>query len=80
MPTPTEKQPTKRRRTLPGVSYRDVVSNVKIAVLREKYPVDKLVEEDIKDILREILRNVDGSKPEEFLPLLRTEGALIYFL
>ena len=52
-----------------------------MTILREKYPEETLVEEDIKDIQSEILRNVDGAKPGE--PLLRTyslqEGALIYF-
>ena len=41
------------------------------------------VEEDIKDIQSEILRKVDGAKPGEPLPLLRTyslqEGGFIYF-
>ena len=54
-----------------------------MAIVREKYPEDKLVEEDIKDIHSEILRNVDGAKPGEPLALLRTyslqEGALMYF-
>ena len=67
----------------PEVSYRDATSNFKMAIVREKYPEDKLIEEDIKDIQSEILWNVDGAKPGEPLPLLRTyslqEGALIYF-
>jgi hypothetical protein len=83
MPTSAEKQPTKRHRTLPEVPYRDAVSNFKMAIVREKYPEDKLVEEYIKDIQSEILRNVVGAKPGEPLPLLKTltlqEGALIYF-
>jgi hypothetical protein len=49
-----------------------------MAIVREKYS-----EEDIKDIQSEILQNVDGTKPGQPLPLLRTyslqEGALIYF-
>ena len=40
--------------------------------IREKCPEDKLVEEDIKDIQSEILRNVDRAKPGKLLPLLRT--------
>ena len=83
MPTPAEKQPTKRNRTLPEVSYRDAVLNFKMAIVREKYLEDKLVEEGIKDIQSEILRNVDEAKPGEPLPLFRTyslqEVALIYF-
>jgi hypothetical protein len=65
------------------VSYKDAASNFKIAIVREKYSEDKLVEEDIKDIKTEILQKVDGAKPGKPLPLLRTyslqEGALIYF-
>ena len=71
-PTSTEKQPTKRCRTLPEVSYRHAASNLMMAIIRKKYPEDKLVEEDIKDIQSEILRIVDGAKPGEPLPLLRT--------
>ena len=48
MPTSAEKQPTKKRRTLPGVSYRDAASTSKMAIVREKCPEDELVEEDIK--------------------------------
>ena len=44
MPTSAEKQPKKRCRTLPELSYRDAVSNFKMAIIREKYPEDKLVE------------------------------------
>ena len=33
-----------------------------MAIVKEKYPEDKLVEEDIKDIQSEILRNVDGGQ------------------
>ena len=77
MPTSAEKQPTRRRRTLPEVSYRDAASNFKMAIVRED---DKLVEEDIQS---EILWNIDGAKPGEPLSLLRTyslqEGMLIYF-
>jgi hypothetical protein len=51
MPTPAEKQPTKRHRTLPEVSYRDAVLNFKMAIVRDKYPEDKIVEKDIKDLL-----------------------------
>ena len=54
------------------MSYRDAASNFKMAIVREKYPEDKLVEEDIKDIQSEILRNVDRAKPGKLLPLLRT--------
>ena len=35
-----------------------------MAIIREKYPEDKLVEEDIKDIQSEILQNVDGPNLE----------------
>jgi hypothetical protein len=81
-PTTADKQHTMRRRILPEVSYRDAASNYKMAIVREKYLEDKLVEEHIKDIQSEILRNVDGAKHGEPLPLLRTyslQGALIYF-
>ena len=53
-----------------------------MAIVREKYPEDNLVEGDLKDIQSEILRNVDGAKPGEPLPLgtySLQEGALIYF-
>jgi hypothetical protein len=72
MPTSAEKQPTKRSRVLLEVSYRDAASKFKMAIIREKYPEDKLVEEDIKDIQSEILQNVDGAIPGEPLPLPRT--------
>ena len=60
--SPAEKQPTKRRIILPEVSYRDAALNFKMAIVTEKYPEDKLVEEDIKDIQSEILQNVDGGQ------------------
>jgi hypothetical protein len=49
-PNSVEKQHTKRCRTLPEVSDREAVSNFKMAIAREKYPEDKLVEKGIKDI------------------------------
>ena len=65
------------------MSFRDASLNVKMTIVRVKYPEDKLVKEDIKDTRSEILQNVDGHKLGEPLPLLRTyslqEGALIYF-
>jgi hypothetical protein len=54
------------------VSYREAASKFKIASVREKYPEDKLVEEDLKDIQSEILQNVDMAKPGERVPLLRS--------
>ena len=42
--TTSEKLPAKRRRNLPEVSYRDAASNLKMAIVREKYPEDKHVE------------------------------------
>ena len=67
-------QPKKRCRTLPEVSYRDAASNFKMAIVREKYPEDKLVEEDIKDIQSEILQNVDGAStsPQNLLSARRS--------
>jgi len=59
------------------VSYQDAASNFKMVIVREKYPEDKLVEEDIKDIQSEILRKVEGPNLENLYSL--QEGALIYF-
>ena len=78
--TSAEKRPTKRHSTLPEMSYKDAVSNFNMTIVREKYPEDMLVEVVIKDIQSEILRKIDGAKPRELLPLLRTyslqEGAI----
>ena len=64
MLTSDEKQPTKRPNTLHEISYRDAASNFKMAIVRQKYPEDKHIEEDIKDINSAILRIVDGANLE----------------
>jgi hypothetical protein len=52
-----EVNPPKRPRDLMGPgTYREALTNVKIAILKENYPEDKLSEEDQDLILAEIVR------------------------
>lgn len=82
---PAVRQNLKRPRGLskPGVSFRDVLTATKMAIIKEEYPEAKLDGEEVRDILKEILRKTDGILEGEPLPLLRNftvqDGVLIYF-
>jgi hypothetical protein len=64
----------------PG-TYKEVLTNIKIAIFKEAYPEDKLTEDDLNNILEELGRELCGTPLGE-LPHLKScrleGGALIY--
>jgi hypothetical protein len=80
--TPTETaRPSKRPRDSSGPrTYKEALANIKIAIFKETYPEDKLIEEQ-DSILEELGRMLSGS-PKGELPHLKSyrleESALIY--
>jgi hypothetical protein len=62
-------------------TYKEALTNIKIAISKESYPEDKLNEDDQKNILEE-LGKVLRRTPSDELPLLNSYrlegGALIY--
>jgi hypothetical protein len=66
----------------PG-TYKEALTNIKIAIFKETYPEDKLNKEDQKNILEELGRVLHRTPIKE-LPHLKSyrleEGALIYAL
>jgi hypothetical protein len=81
--TPTEMaRPTKRSRNSTGRgTYKEALTNIKIAILKLTYPEDKLTEDDQDSILEELGRVLRGTPIGE-LPHLKSyrldKGALIY--
>jgi hypothetical protein len=80
-PTETARDP-KRPRDLSGPgTYKEALTNIKIAIFKESYPEDKLNEDDQKYILEELGRVLHRT-PIEGLPHLKSYrlegGALIY--
>jgi hypothetical protein len=81
--TPTETvRPPKRPRDSRGPgTYREALTNIKIAIFKENYPDDKLTKDDRERILEELGRAFRGT-PKRELPHLRSfrleGGALMY--
>jgi hypothetical protein len=81
--TPTESvRPLKRPRDSSGPgTCREALTNIKIAILKENYPEDKLTEDDQEHILEELGRVFRGT-PKGELPHLKSfrleGGALMY--
>jgi hypothetical protein len=80
-PTQTARAPKRPRDSKGPGTYKEAVTNIKIAIFREKYAEDKLTEDDQNSIL-EVLGEVFRRTPIGELPHLksyRQEGdALIY--
>jgi predicted RNase H-like HicB family nuclease len=82
--TPTEMaRPPKRPRDFSGPgTYKEALTNIKIAILKETYPEDKLIEDDLSSILEELGRVLRGTPIGELphLKSYRLEGAAIIYI
>jgi hypothetical protein len=80
-PTETTRTPKRPRDSKGPETYKEALTNIKIAVFRETYPEDKLTEDDQNSIL-EALGEVLRRTPTGQLPHLKSYrlkgGALIY--
>jgi hypothetical protein len=70
--TPTEqiKLPKRPRASRGPGTYREALTDTKIAIFKENYPDDKLTEEELDHILEELGRVLRGT-PKEELPQLK---------
>jgi hypothetical protein len=80
-PTETARAPKRPRDSSRPGTYKEAMTNIKIAIFRKAYPEDKLTEEDQNCIL-EVLGRVLHRTPIGELPQLKSyrleRGALIY--
>jgi hypothetical protein len=80
-PTETAKPPKRPRDSSGPGNYKEVLTNIKIAIFRGTYPEDKGTEHDQDSILEELRRVLRGTSIGE-LPHLKSyrleEDALIY--
>jgi hypothetical protein len=81
-PTETARAPKKPRESSGPGTYKEALTNIKLANFRETYPEDKLTEDDKNCILEELGRVLRGTPVGELphLKSYRLEGGALIFV